>query len=368
MSFKFCSISDTHHGLSTDGAENPKTGLNTRAEDSFYAFDQTIDYMIANKIKLLIHSGDIMNVKVLPQAVLDAFYQRVKKLTDNNIFFYALQGNHDANLNTNKRNGIDVANTLGVKNTYFTRGNDYLDLGYTQIVSLSYWNTAESTEKFLDEVAKNQVDWERPVILVGHLEVDYPGSIGAFSESIYITPLELLTKHPWNCIQLGHVHKSIILNESPKVFYTGSLVRCTFTEEDFKKGFWVNTVDNKKFTMEQIPVDCLKMLTIRGTSEEIHEQLKSKKPKDFNNVIVRIIADTTALPLDEKFIKDKMAETFKYKIQKQSQKIQHKKIEATNLLGLNEYTKKYFKGHKREGELIALVKEFQGLDEAKNIL
>jgi|GEM_PF-5909133 len=370
MAFPFISISDTHFGLNTHGVEDPTTGLNTRALDGYRAFDQTIDFAIENNIKLIVHSGDVFNTKNIGQNNINAFYERVARLNKAGIFFYCLHGNHDSPANLARKNGLDIAATLDVDHTHFTHGNDYIYLEKLniQIVSLSYWNTAESIEEFLENMAKNKVDWEIPVLLVAHLEINYPGSIGAYLDSLSAMPLELLTKHPWTAVQLGHIHKPQVLHESPKVFYTGSLVRCTFTEELDPKGFWLNTIKNGKFSMKQIPIDCLDMATYKGTMEEIKLQIDKLKPADFKNKLVRVIANEDGGVIDEKYLKDKFIEAFKYSLKKESKKTEHKKIDTTNLYGLNEYAKQYFKDNARKKELLELVEHYKSIDEAKNTI
>jgi DNA repair exonuclease SbcCD nuclease subunit len=364
---QFISISDTHLGLSTDseGIDDPESGINIRARDGFQALDQVIDYAIVNKIKLIVHSGDVFNSKNIGQNNIHAFYERVKRALDAGIFLYVLAGNHDASVFTLRKIPLDLVTTLDILNTHFTRGNDYLDLGYIQIVSLSYWNTTESIIEFLDKVSKENVDWKRPTLLVAHLEINYPGSIGSFKESLNAIPLEVLTKHKWDAVQLGHIHEFKILNESPKVFYTGSLVRCTFAEEQFEKGFWVNTMDNGKFTMQQIPIECLQMLTLKGTMDDIRIALTKAKPRHFKNVIVRVIVDTTKEEIDEKFFKTMLAEAFKFRVIKQAQTKKLRRMDAVGLSTMTEYAERYFANEPRKAELMILLNEIKKAEESK---
>ena len=152
--FKIIHISDTHLGLSSMGVENPKTGMNTREMDGFQALDQMIEFAFQNNVKLVVHSGDVMNTKTVSQNTVNAFYSRIKRLSDANIDVFILQGNHDSSKNLSRLNGLDLAATLNIPNVYVTRGGDYTDLGYIQIVTVSYWNTAEEVSEQINEFAK----------------------------------------------------------------------------------------------------------------------------------------------------------------------------------------------------------------------
>lgn len=361
--YKILSISDTHFDLSTDGIEDPETGLNSRTMDIFQAFEQVIDYAIANKVDCIVHSGDVFNSKHPKQNSVDYYYKLIKKLTDNKIFCYTLHGNHDANLNLTKKNGLDIGKTVDIPYTYFTRGNDYLDLGAMQIVSLSYWNTTESIIEFLDEIAK-QVDWTRPAILVGHLQVDYPDFPGAYKEDLTFVPVEALNKHPFKFVQLGHIHKAQILSQSPLTFYTGSLVRTSFTEEFDNKFFWEFTFDDVgNFEYKHIPITCLKMLTIKGNMSEIREALEEKSTDSFVDTIVRCVIDANDEPVDEKLLKQKFAKAFKFRFTKLSKKREIHQIQVAGLKSVTDYASKYFANDPDKDELLSLIKEINDTEE-----
>jgi DNA repair exonuclease SbcCD nuclease subunit len=359
-------ISDLHLGLSTFGATNPINGLNTRAEDGLNALNEVYDYAIKNKINYVLCSGDVFNTKSPSQNVINALFKILKKGSDSNINTYILSGNHDNSAFFERATSLDLLSLIDMSNVFATRGDIYKDYGDFQIISPNYWHTAEELEVILNDLAK-QADWNRPVILVAHLEL--AGSLPAFTESLQTVPLEMLIKYPFTFCQLGHIHTDKIFHKDPLTFYVGSLVKCSFTEENNHSGFIVIDFDKKVNSFKRIPVNCLKMLTIKGTPKEIFNQLEEKIPEDFKNTIVRIMADeTSGQTTDEKFLKDKFAKSFKYILKKENNKIQHNQIDTTNLLDIKEYAKKYFENHKRKDDLLNMIEEFRLKDEEKNIV
>lgn len=363
--FKYLWTTDTHFGLETDGVENPLTGLNTRAEDAFQAFDQLIDYAIEKNIKLVIHSGDAMNSKTVNQSVVNAFYERIKRLSDAGITFYLLQGNHDASQNLTKKNGLDIASVLQLPNVYVTRGGDIFDLGYLQIASVSYWNTADEIIAEIDKQAA-KIDWNRPAILVSHLQVQYEGFSGSFRANLEFVPVSGLIIHPWQFVHLGHIHKPELLNEDPPVAYGGSLVRCTFTEEKDPKGFWEVSFKNGKYKdRKHVPVTCLKMLTVKGTMSDIKASLENVRVEKFEDTIVRCIIDESEDPIDYKFLKQKFSKAFRHRITKISKRRELVKMEITGLKSMEEYANRYFEKSPNKSELLELIKDISSLEEGK---
>jgi len=369
--FKVVHVSDLHFGLSTFGVDNPETSLNTRTEDIFRAFSQCVDYCINNKVKICIISGDIFHTKTPSQQVVNEYYKYIQQLSANDVFVYVLFGNHDIAKQQSKRCALDIPKTLNITNVFSTKGDDdILNLGYIQLYSPNYWDTDEILFNKINN-AINNLQSNIPAILIAHLQTETSNfKIGGAFEDLHIVPLEYLTSLSWSYVALGHVHQYEKLHDNPPVYYASSLARTSFAEEFDNKGFNVITFENNKVTnIERIPVNCLKMFTIKGTPKEIFNQLENKSTEDFKNTIVRVISDETSnQTTDEKFLKDIFSKSFKYILKKENNKIQHNQIDTTNLLDIKEYAKKYFENHKRKDDLLNMIEEFRLKDEEKNIV
>lgn len=366
---KIISISDIHLDLKTFGVPNPETGINSRSLDGLNGLKQVVNFAInkKNKIDYILMSGDIFDSKFPTQNVIYEFYKLIKQLSDSHVITYILSGNHDNSKMETRRTALDLANIVNLPNIYMTRGDEYLDLDNLQIVSPNYWDTVEETDEILAKLTK-KVDFSRPAILVAHVEVPYPGSYGAYTDALdEILPLEVLQKYnKYLFCQLGHIHKPMTLSEKPFIFYTGSLVRCSFTEEEDPKFFRVIEIENNKLVdIKNIPIDCLKMKTFRGNMTSIKDSLEKNTPEDWQDTIVRLIIDITEEPLDESFLKNMFAQSFKYIVKTEKAKVQHQQIEVKqDLLSLRDYGNLYFETNPRKEELLTLMSEFEQMDEA----
>jgi len=362
---KLLHVSDTHFGLDTFGAEDPSTGINSRSFDGLRAFKVSISYAIENDIEFVLHSGDCFNTKNPSQNIVNAVYAEIKRALDAGIKFFMLTGNHDNSKILTRKTSLDLANTLDIKNLTITRGNSFHDFGNLQIVTIGYWNEIHEIKDIVDNLAK-KVDWSRPAVLLGHLQIQYADFPGSFKQDLPFVPLEYLTSHPWLISQNGHIHKPQILAEKPFTFYVGSLVRCSAAEANDKKGFWVSEIeDNKLKSIEQIEVDCLQYQAIKGTPKEIHTTLEKINSQDLSKLIIKLQVDESDEPLDMALIREKLASAFKYIIQKESKKKNTPKIKAMQNLSLDNYLEHYFEKDEDKDDLFKIFQELQTASEVK---
>lgn len=365
--FKFVATGDTHFGLNLWGTDDPVTGVNTRALDAWQAFDQIIDYSIKNKISLITHSGDVYNHKSVSQVVVNEFFKRTKRISDAGIDFVILSGNHDKSRLSQAKCSLDLLSTLETPNVYRTDGSELIDLNYVQVATLGYYLSNEEIKEELERFNK-QIDWSRPAILIGHLQVETPQFANAsFKEDLNLTPLSLLTEYPYQFISLGHLHKPVTLCEKPKTMYNGSLVRCSFSEEKDRKGFNVITLDGPNLIdVHRQSVDCLQMLTLRGTMAQVRESLDGVDQAIFANTIVRCIIEEDDELVDEKYLKDKLCYAFKAVISKEAKKTQQIRMErGANMTSMNDALRVYFKDDEEADALMLLVKELREQDSQK---
>jgi hypothetical protein len=140
-------------------------------------------------------------------------------------------------------------------------------------------------------------------------------------------------------------------------------VRCSFAEENDHKGFNVITVDDKNpVIIERQEVDCLKMLTLKGTMTEIKENLQSVKPESFQNTIVRVIVNETEETIDDKWLRDKFLYTFKTIISKEAKRIQLQRMDGTKINSMDQALRAFFADQSDKDDLLALVEELKNQD------
>ena len=169
-------------------------------------------------------------------------------------------------------------------------------------------------------------------------------------------------------VVLGHLHKPQVLSEEPFIFYTGSLQRGDFNEEDQEKGYWIiDTEGETKF----YPIDTQKFYTLKLTvTDEIVEtnvvsfikkKIDKKKVKD---AIVRIILDIPEYLLlsssEEKDIQKYLESLQAYSILTIKQKVADTKrvrnVEFNELLSIDKALEIYYKDKPRSKERIQLGK------------
>jgi DNA repair exonuclease SbcCD nuclease subunit len=361
--FSFIATGDTHFGLSTFGVEDPVTRINSRSLDGFQGFDQLIDYAIKNKIKLITHSGDVFDSKTASQTVVAEFYKRVKKISDNGIDLVILSGNHDKSRLKQVKCSLDLANIIDIPGVKVSDGSDLFDLGYIQIATISYYMPNEELENQLESFAE-QIDWNRPTLLLAHLQIETDDfKYSSFKEDLHFTPLTMLTRYPYNFISVGHLHKPYILSEKPRAMYNGSLVRCSFTEENDEKAFSVITIENNEIeSVERISINCLKMITLKGTMSQIVSATEIHKTEKFKDTIIRCIIDDSEETIDEKYFKEKFKFCFKYIIKKEPKKNKIIRDKEMNLSSLNIAVQDYFKDDKDKDDILQIMEEIKNME------
>jgi len=143
-----------------------------------------------------------------------------------------------------------------------------------------------------------------PAILAGHLTV--AGSTLSTGQQIVGRDLELgigdLMMANCDLVCLGHIHRAQSWNE---VFYSGSITRLNFGEEE-EKGFWVHTLDGKRLESSFVNTPARVMLTIDLADTPRLDALPEAIP---DGAIVRLryrVSEEDVHGVDEKALKEKL--------------------------------------------------------------
>lgn len=208
------------------------------------AVEQLIHEANANGCKTVFITGDIMDApKYKGPAALEGlaglFSRMYRKIPDLKVI--ALKGNHDWD---------------GLKAMSMFRGDDFQVIdkpavvtaeGY-DILAVPYLRRVQMEQNgyaaILEELAK-QTTGERPVIAVLHAALE--GTVpGLNEETLSVDALERCGARK---IFMGHIHKHCEIMKG--YYYTGSLVRCNFGEEEEKSGLFIL---NKDGSLLDIPI------------------------------------------------------------------------------------------------------------------
>src|ERR1051325_11945722 len=87
--------SDTHVGFSAYHRVTPE-GLNQREADFFAAFERVIDLAIAEKVDVVLHTGDLFDSVRPTNRALSFVMGELRRLHEARIPFIVISGNHEA--------------------------------------------------------------------------------------------------------------------------------------------------------------------------------------------------------------------------------------------------------------------------------
>ena len=292
---KVIHFSDLHIGVENYGRIDPETGMSTRLLDFLHAYDQLVDYAIANKVDAVLFAGDAYKSRDPSQTHQREFASRVARLASEGIPVLLVTGNHDMPSVASKASALEIFPTLVVENVVVSDQVETTTIhtrdGALQVVSLpwvrrsNFLSKEETRELNLDEISEaitkrltsivnselDNLDPSVPAVLVGHVTV--MGAKVGTERSMMLgrdhTLLPSALKHPnLDYVALGHIHKHQVIGHDPMVVYSGSMQRVDFSEETEAKGFCVVDLSlqrkdgSRLVNFEFQPVEARPFLTI----------------------------------------------------------------------------------------------------------
>ncbi|MHB8104866.1 MAG: metallophosphoesterase family protein [Dehalococcoidales bacterium] len=290
---KIIHFADLHLGVETYGRIDPATGLSSRFNDFLSVFDELVDYVLKNKVDLVLFCGDAYKSREPTQTQQREFARRINRLATAGIPTILLTGNHDLPNAIGRATATEIFDTLAIKNVYVANKPETYKIptagGDIQIVAIPWLrrsallasedtknlNMEQLNQKMQGAIAKTisdraaALDPSLPAILVAHLSVSSAKAGSESMMSIGQEPILLLSNvalPTFDYIALGHIHKQQVLSENPPVVYAGSLERIDFGEENDEKGFYVIDIEikgkKKQVSFKFQPVNARRFLTI----------------------------------------------------------------------------------------------------------
>jgi exonuclease SbcD len=366
---KVLCTADIHIGQQAYSKIDITTGLNTRVLHGLKVLDEMIDYAINNDVEVFAFAGDFYKNNLPSPTIQNEVNKRIKRLSDNNILSFILDGNHDVSKLESAKSALKTFSTLNISNIIHSKFlNEYI---YTaknnkkyKFVMLPTYATKEELEDII-----NNIDYTYPTIFIGHLTIR-----GALLNDWLIEDKEeYIDKDIFNrdnviAVILGHLHKYQILDNSPLMFYTGSPDRIDFGEEKQEKGFVVLDIDEKvDYTF--IPNNAEKFKTIkiniRDIEDNIEEYIKDEitlQQKNINDSITRIIIDmNTDQVFDDKNIYEyinQYSPKYILNIQKNYNTKKHQRnSNITSDLSIDKALELFYENKNRSAERIILGKQ-----------
>ncbi|MDZ7344357.1 MAG: metallophosphoesterase, partial [candidate division KSB1 bacterium] len=91
---RFIHFADTHLGFSDYAKVDPATGVNRREQDFYEAWWRVIEAILAEKPDFVVHAGDLFQSPRPNNRAIAVALEGVKRLSDANIPFVVVAGNH----------------------------------------------------------------------------------------------------------------------------------------------------------------------------------------------------------------------------------------------------------------------------------
>lgn len=225
--------------------------MNSRLIDISNALVDAREYCITNNIKTVVIAGDIShNRSAVPTVVQNVEYKTLKSFKLKGIELILCSGNHDQVSNEdypeNSLTPFKGFATVISKAKSITRGA-------AQILCIPF---SANKDIVIDAINSFEpLEGYESNIIVAHLGV----SGGVTGKNSYVLTDQYDTSElryqdeKIDLIALGHYHKpQVIPSTDDKVFYTGSPVQMSFSEEGENHGFWIFDTVSKNLVFNSL--------------------------------------------------------------------------------------------------------------------
>ncbi|KYK20256.1 DNA repair exonuclease [Thermoplasmatales archaeon SG8-52-2] len=320
---KILHISDSHLGYSAYRKATPD-GINQREIDTYFAFEQFVDYAIKSKPDLILHAGDLFDsVRPNNRAITFAVDQ-ILRISEKNIPFVIIAGNHEHPRLKETGHIFSIFNHID--NIYPVYNAKYEVLSFNiseKNVKVHAIPQCELKNQFESELERLKPDTDADYnILVSHGAVT---GIQVFSMNEFnelIIPVKVLSEK-FDYIALGHYHKFTKLADN--AFYSGSTERFSYIDAPDKKGFIEIQLGKGKIESNFIELDIRQMidnkpilcsnLKLEEIMKKIKDAVKEINPKEKTfRIILDDIPAQMYRNLDFSDIKKMSSEAVHYEI------------------------------------------------------
>lgn len=319
MNFKFAHIADIHIGMYQ--GKVGAGGANARFLDFVKTFQESIDYIVSNKMDFCLIPGDIFRTKTPGPDELDAFSEGVLKLIENEIPTVVVLGNHDVFLSDRRSYSIMAVDRIisFLKRSAKIRSDSFILSSKPEIVSLNVRgqkiqiqtmpypirgllrleNVKEVEQymvKTINDIYETR-DKASPILFAGHFSLNSAQMGGEqvnFDRMAEpVVDKAIFEGKDYLYVAMGHLHKYQVLSENPLIVYCGSNNRVDFNEATEDKGF-VEVLVNDRVAHRFVKVDARKFADIKyDLSEEADPTTKlmsflNERIDDITDAVVRV--------------------------------------------------------------------------------
>jgi len=286
---------DVHIGAVFGLGKTNSTGGNTRIDDYETTLNNIIDYTISSGAEVFIQTGDLFETRNPTPEHIEIADRAIRRLSDNHIFTIIIMGNHDykkighsftsAITSLPSRNYPNVRLIVEPENIIFTNKNgvkaNLFMIPFRDKRMYPGKNQKEIVDSFNEHIKDlySDINPNLPTCVVGH-NFFFKGNYFDFGGSeVFLYPESVKTA---DIVVMGHFHGfANIKKDSPKCFYSGSMEKTNFGDQDSDKYF--------------IEYDFLKK----------QEKILKSNVRDLNDITIDLTQQTSTTYLD--FAKDEIS-------------------------------------------------------------
>jgi len=339
---KLLHFSDAHIDIANHGRHDPDTGLPFRVLDFLKALDTIVDAAIAEKVDLVIFSGDAYKDRTPVPTFQREWGKRISRLSQAKIPTLLVVGNHDLSPATGRAHALQEFATLQVPyvrvidKPQLLQPSDLFGLPL-QVIGIPWVSRsslmaalsekAEDTENIYDEIATRlndlvnhyigRLDPALPTILTAHASIEgakYGAERSVMLGSDLVLSRGLLKHEKFDYVAMGHIHKAQNLNEDshPPIIYPGSIEKVDFGEAADDKYFVIAEIERGSTKVFWRKLDGRKIIDCRIELENpinVEGQLEAALPprETLKDAIVRLVI---SYPKDMESLIDEQALRF----------------------------------------------------------
>jgi len=244
---KILHLSDTHLG-------NRQYGSDTRRDDFTRAFEAAIDRALEENVDAVIHTGDLFHRRTPSLPIVTDCIEILRELTDEDIPFYGIVGNHDRKMDQQWLDLIRETGTAQRLDRTPTMVNDDVALYGIDAVTKPAWHAADFT---LEEPPNSDA-----FRLLGMHQLFEPLVPEFYADHDLIEVLERVGIDI-DALALGDYHEteSRIVDDVP-AWYAGSTERCA-TDEIEPRTVGLLEIEEGNLERREIELDTREFESIR---------------------------------------------------------------------------------------------------------
>jgi len=281
-SFKFIHTADLHLGASATLKVYGPNIDEIRRRDFHNNFAKIVDEALKENVDLFLICGDVFHRSDPSPRDFVEFSEQIGRLTEAGIKIVIIAGNHDRPRIKEGQNPIRGLVEAKHPNLYYIQSTinepiiikgrkasigivpiPYIDPRVVKYINEDYEKILkEKINKILENPNMDNVDYK---ILMAHLIVsgaNYKQIFYWLKDEPHIR-INNLMEEEFDYIALGHIHTPQYI--SKKVYYSGSIEKVSFLEEDENKGFILVKLNNKETEVEVKNLSCRPMKTLKFT-------------------------------------------------------------------------------------------------------